>query len=158
MKSLITNLIDFFYPPFRKVMPIQTFRYAACGGANVMLDIVLYFLSFHFIFNEEVFDLGFIAFEPYVASFLFSFTITFPMGFLLSKYIVWTESNIRGRIQLLRYFMLVISNIFLNYIFLKLFIEYMNFFPTVAKIFTTGILIVFSYITNKYFTFKVISE
>ncbi len=155
MKEKITAFIDFFYPLFKRIMPIQTFRYAACGGANVALDITLYFLSYHFLFHAEVVNLGFLAFEPYVAAFMFSFGITFPTGFLLSKYIVWTSSNLKGRIQFLRYFMLVVTNIILNYLFLKVFIEYFYFYPTVAKIVTTGILIVFSYLSNKHFTFKV---
>ncbi|HCL82631.1 MAG TPA: phenylalanine 4-monooxygenase, partial [Chitinophagaceae bacterium] len=36
-KKEIIALIDFFYPPFRKFISLQTFRYAACGGANTIL-------------------------------------------------------------------------------------------------------------------------
>jgi putative flippase GtrA len=155
MKEQITAFIDFFHPLFRRIMPIQTFRYAACGGMNVALDITLYFLSYHYIFNAEVVSFGFVSFEPYVAAFLFSFCITFPTGFLLSKYIVWTRSNLKGRIQFLRYFMLVVTNVILNYLFLKVFIEFFDFFPTIAKVATTVILVIISYLTNKHFTFKV---
>src|SRR5690606_12750526 len=31
MKQLILNILAFFYQPFAKVMPFQTFRYLACG-------------------------------------------------------------------------------------------------------------------------------
>jgi putative flippase GtrA len=44
--------------------------------------------------------------------------------------------------------------IYLNYIFIKLFVEHFHFYPTVSKIFTTIIVVSFSYFTQKHFTFK----
>lgn len=154
MKEKIIAFIDFFYPVFKRIMPLQTYRYAVCGGSNMVLDLILYYLSYHFILKEEVLDLGFIAFEPYIAAFLIAFVITFPTGFLMSKYIVWTSSNLRGRVQLFRYFLLVMTNFFLNYFFLKLFIEYFGFYPTVAKLLTIVLVVAYSYISQKHFTFK----
>jgi hypothetical protein len=54
MKKLIENTIDFFYPPFQKVMNKLTFRYAACGAANTTLDIFLFFISYNFIFKKQL--------------------------------------------------------------------------------------------------------
>ena len=136
-------------------MPLQTFRYAACGGGNVVLDICLYFISYNFIFKKQVVDLGFIAFKPHIAALLVSLFITIPVGFLLSKYVVWTESIIKGRIQLFRYLVIVATNILLNYFFIKLFVERFHFFPTIAKIVTTAIVIIFSYLSQKHYTFNV---
>ena len=136
-------------------MPLQTFRYAACGGGNVVLDICLYFISYNFIFKKQVVDLGFIAFKPHIAALLVSLFITIPVGFLLSKYVVWTESIIKGRIQLFRYLVIVATNILLNYFFIKLFVERFHFFPTIAKIVTTAIVIIFSYLSQKHYTFRV---
>ncbi len=136
-------------------MPIHTFRYAACGGSNVVLDISLFFFLYHFVFHKQIVDLGFIAFQPHIAAFLFSFCITFPVGFLMSKYIVWTGSNIKGRIQLFRYFVIVMMNLFFNYFLIKLFVEYFGVFPTIAKIMTTVIVVIFSYLSQKHYTFRV---
>lgn len=122
----------------------------------MFMDLLLYFVAFNFIFKKEVVQLTpSIAFEPYIAAFLFSFIITFPTGFLLSKYVVWTESNIRGRIQLFRYFLLVLMNLLLNYALLKIFVEVFHIFPTVSKFLTIVIVVTFSYLTQKHFTFKV---
>lgn len=153
-KKLIVGFIDFFYPPFRRFMPLQTFRYAACGGANSFLDIFIYFISYNFILHKQVLDLGFFAMKPHIAAFLISFCVSFPTGFLLMRNIVFTESTLHGRVQLFRYFLLVGICIFLNYLFLKLFVEQMHIYPTIAKIFTTIIVVLFSYLTQKNFTFK----
>jgi putative flippase GtrA len=50
--------------------------------------------------------------------------------------------------------LLVLVCIYLNYIFIKLFVEHFHFYPTVSKIFTTIIVVSFSYFTQKHFTFK----
>lgn len=148
--------MDFFYPIFKPFLSRQNYYYAAVGGSNMVLDLILYFISYNFIFKKEVLQITEkIAFEPYIAAFIFAFIFTFPLGFALSKYIVWSESNIRGRIQLFRYFLLVLSNIFLNYILLKFFVEICHFYPTVSKLLTIIIVVTFSYLTQKHFTFRV---
>jgi putative flippase GtrA len=155
LKNPILRFTDFFYPPFKRWMPLQTFRYAACGGANVALDITLFFIFYNFIFYKKIVSLGFIAFQPHIASFLCSFLITFPIGFLLSKYIVWSSSTLKGHIQLFRYFVIVMMNLLMNYFFIKVLVEYFYFYPTIAKLITTLIVVTFSYISQKYYTFKV---
>ena len=155
MRNQITSIIDFFYPPFRRLMPLQTFRYAACGGGNVILDIALYFVSYNYIFKKQDFYLGIFAFKPHIAALLVSMTITIPVGFLLSKYVVWTTSTIRGHVQLFRYLVIVTTNILLNYVFIKLFVEELHLYPTIAKVITTALVIIFSYISQKHYTFKV---
>jgi hypothetical protein len=67
-------------------------------------------------------------------------------------------SILRGRIQLFRYFLLVVVCVYLNYIFIKLFVEYFSIYPTISKILTTVIVVSFSYFTQKYFTFKTGSD
>ena len=155
LRQAITSIIDLFYPPFQRIMPIHSFRYAACGGANVCLDIALYFICYNFILHKEVVQLGFIAFQPHIAAFLLSFIVTFPVGFLLSKYVVWIDSVVLWHIQLFRYFVIVLINLLLNYIFIKIFVEYFHIFPTISKLLTTVIVVSFSYLSQKHFTFKV---
>lgn len=155
LKKAILSFIDFFYPLFKKVMPLHTFRYAACGGMNVFLDITLYFILYNFVLEKQVLQFGVIAFQPHIAAFLLSFFVTFPVGFLLSKYIVWTNSMVLWHIQLFRYFLIVLINIFLNYIFIKLFVEYLHIYPTISKILITIIVVTFSYLSQKHFSFKV---
>ena len=133
IKYPILLLIDFFYPPFKKWIPLQTFRYAACGGANVALDITLFFIFYNFVFHKQIVQLGFIAFQPHIASFLLSFLFTFPTGFLLSKYIVWSGSTLKGHVQLFRYFVIVLMNLLMNYFFIKLLVEYFFIYPTFIK-------------------------
>jgi len=158
MRNLILQVIDFFHRPFAKLIPLQTFRYLACGGGNTALDIVLYFIMYNFVLHQQMVHLPFVTITPHIAALFMSLAITFPTGFLLSKYVVFSESNLRGRTQLFRYFMLVSACILLNYVFMKLFVEHLHIYPTISKIFTTFFVVCFSYLTQKKFTFKVKPE
>jgi putative flippase GtrA len=155
LKDSIRDSIDYFHPPFRKLMPLQTFRYAACGGANTLLDIVLYYLSYNFLLKKQILYTPVGAISPYIAAFLIAFCVSFPTGFYLNRHVVFPGSTLRGRVQLWRYFLLVLVCIVLNYVFIKLFVEQFHIYPTIAKILTTVIVISFSYLTQKYFTFKI---
>jgi putative flippase GtrA len=82
------------------------------------------------------------------------FPITFLTGFLLAKYVTFTSSVLCGKVQLFRYGLTVLGAIFLNYICLKFFVEYARFYALTSKILTTIIVVAFSYISQRYFSFK----
>ena len=136
-------------------MPLQTYRYAACGGANTVLDIVFFSIFENRFKPYGVMHFGFVAVSPHIAAMIAAFCITFPIGFYYSRYLVFSESNLRGRVQLIRYFSMVMACIALNYMFLKVFIEQLHLHPIVAKIITTVFVVTFSYLSQKHFTFKV---
>lgn len=154
VRRLINSVINFFYSPFKPFIPIETFRYAVTGGGNLVLDIILYYVFFHYVLFEHDLDLGFIVISPHIAAFLLVFPITFSTGFLLAKYITFTQSQLRGKKQLVRYGLTVFGSIILNYLLLKLFVDKLDFYPTPSKVITTGISIIYSYVAQKFFTFK----
>jgi putative flippase GtrA len=136
-------------------MPLQTFRYASCGGANTVLGFIIYSISYTFLFHKQVVDLGFYAFEPHIASLILSFAVNFPVGFILMKYVVFVDSTIQGRVQLFRYFFVFISNLILNYILLKIMVEKLHVNAILAQIISTAVVITISYLLQRHFTFKV---
>ncbi|HET6556952.1 MAG TPA: GtrA family protein [Prolixibacteraceae bacterium] len=153
-RDLIIQVIDIFYTPFRTFIPIQTFRYAATGGFNTVLDICLYFICYNYILDKKVVDMGIVSISPHIFAFLMVFPITFFTGFLLAKYITFSASEIRGRTQLMRYMLSVSGSIFLNYFFIKVLVEFGGLWPTLSKIITTVIVIIYSYFVQKFYTFK----
>jgi putative flippase GtrA len=154
IRLVIISVIDYFYTPFRKFIPLETFRYAATGGFNTALDIALYFICYNFVVDKQVLDLGIVSISPHIAAFLIVFPITFFTGFLFAKFITFTNSPVQGRTQLIRYLISVSGSIFLNYVFLKFLVEFASLWPTMAKVITTGIVVIYSYFAQKFFTFK----
>ena len=158
ISQIILKLIDWVYPVFQKLMSLKTFRYAACGGANTVLDIFLFFVSYNYILHKEIFHVGSLSISPHIASFIISFCITFPIGFYLSRYVVFQETSVPKRKQLMKYFFVVFGCIILKYIFLKLFVDYFGWYPTIAKIITTFFVVIFSYTSQKNFTFRSVAS
>ena len=154
VRDSIIRITDWFYFPFLRFIAIEVFRYAATGGANTMFDIFLYFIFYHFVLHMQIVDLGFVAISPHIAAFLMVFPITFTTGFLLAKYVTFTASELRGHIQLFRYGVSVTGSILLNYLFLKLFVEAAGMYATLSKVITTLIVIAYSYVVQRYFSFK----
>ena len=136
-------------------MSIQTFRYAASGGINTVLGLAVYFITFKFILKEQDLHFGFYAFKSHVAALFIAFCFSFPFGFFLMKYVVFNDSKMKGRIQLFRYFMVYLFNLALNYLLLKIFVENFHFYAPLAQVLTTAIIIVFSYLAQRHFTFKI---
>ena len=135
-------------------MPEQTFRYAVCGGSNTVLGLLVYFISYQYIFEKENFDFGFFAFKPHIAALFVAFCINFVVGFLLMKFVVFVDSNLRGRIQLVRYFLSFAFNLVLNYLLLKLFVELLFMNALLSQFITTCIVVTISYLSQKHFSFK----
>jgi putative flippase GtrA len=154
-RDFIISIVDWFYFPFvRKFIPLEIFRYAVTGGANTTLDILLYFIFYRYILEMQVLHFGFFAISPHIAAFLIVFPITFSTGFLLAKYVTFTASELRGKVQLLRYGVTVAGAVLLNYIFLKFFVEYARFYATFSKVLTTAIVVIYSYILQRYYSFQ----
>lgn len=154
LRDLILGWIDLFYPPFRRLMPLQTFRYAACGGANTLLDIVLFYIFVQYVFHQQVQHVGSVVISAHIASFLAAFIFTFPTGFFFSRYVVWQQTTMRKRVQLTRYFLIVLFCMVLNYVFLKLFVDIMGWWPTISKAATTFFVIAFSYLAQRNYSFR----
>jgi putative flippase GtrA len=150
----IQRIVDFTYPLFRKMMPLQLYRYGVCGGVNMVFDWALFFLIYNFVLQHRFIYLGFTTLSPHIASLIITFPITTFSGFLLQKYVTFTASGLRGRTQLLRYIMIVLVNLLINYVGLKLFVEVLHFYPTPSKMILTIVTVICSYIGQKKFTFK----
>ncbi len=136
-------------------MPLQTFRYAASGGGNMLLGFLVYSLGYTHLFKEQPLLLPFYAFKPHSASLLLSFCITFPVGFFMSKFVVFSDSDIRGRVQLVRYLVVCLFNLVLNYLLLKLLVERFALFPVLAQVITVSLVVSFSYLAQRNFSFKI---
>lgn len=154
IRDAIIRIIDWFYFPFLHFIPREVFRYAVTGGLNTLFDLTLYFVFYRFILDKQIVDLGFLHISAYIAAFMMVFPITFLTGFVLAKYVTFNASELRGRIQLFRYGLTVSGAILLNYIFLKLFVEYFGWYATFSKGVTTIIVVIYSYISQRYFSFK----
>ena len=143
--------ILFSFPPVYTHWNFQVWINRGCQY-SVRYFTLLYFLSICSITPDNRF--GNYCNKSAYCCLLLVFPITFCTGFMLAKYVTFTTSELHGRVQLFRYWVIVVASVFLNYLFLKFFVEYMEMEAVVAKIFTTIFVVCFSYISQRHFSFK----
>lgn len=148
-------IIDFFYPPFRRYMSLQFFRYGVTGALNLLFDWVLYFAIYNFVLEHEMLRLGFVTLSSHIATFVIKFPIVLVSGFLLQKYVTFSHSELRGRVQLFRYLVVFFINLLINYVGLKLFVDLFHFYPTPSNMLISVVTIAVSYFSQKHYTFRV---
>lgn len=154
IRRYIVNFIDLLYKPFKKIIPLQTFKYAVCGGSNTALDICLFTINYNFVFKKHDVHIGQLTMSPYVASLILAFSISFTTGFYLNRYIVFQKSGLTRKRQLVRFITVNFICILLNYVLLKIFVEDLGIYPTPSKIIATMFVVIFSYFSQTYFFFN----
>jgi putative flippase GtrA len=154
MIKIIVRFIDTFYFIFQKFMPLKTYRYAVCGGSNLLFDTVLYFVFYNFIFSKQNVNMYFFVLSPHIASLFFVFPITFVTGFLLNRYITFQHSNLLPRVQFFRYLIVGLGAIIISYIAMKFLVDYLKLYPTPSRFITIIITVIYGYILQNRFSFK----
>mgnify|MGYP003623431263 FL=1 len=99
-------------------------------------------------------DLGFFVLSAHVAIQMIVFPVILATGFMLNRYIAFRNSPLKGRTQLMRYILSTLGSWAVNVVFLKLFVDVLHIWATPSFIMATLIVIVYSYLMQKYFTFR----
>ncbi|MBO7314378.1 MAG: GtrA family protein [Alistipes sp.] len=155
IQQLLIRLVDWLYiTPFKRLVSRDIFAYGLCGGANMALDTLWYFVIYHYIVAERFIDLGVVVVSPHIASLIVVFPITFFTGFWLNRNVAFRATEYKTRGQLIRYALSVLGSIALNYLCMKLFVEHLYIWPTPSKMLTTAVSVVYSFLAAKYFTFR----
>ena len=152
--QVLINIVNAFYiKPIERIVSRNTFAYGFCGGLNMTLDIIWYYLIYHYVVAEQYIYIGNQCISPHIASLCIVFPITFFTGFWLNRHVAFRVSHLASRKQLLRYALSVAGSIVINYVCMKLFVEVFMFWPTPSKMLTTIVSVVYSYLVARYYTF-----
>ncbi|MBO7300779.1 MAG: GtrA family protein [Tidjanibacter sp.] len=155
IQEKITKVIDFFYvKPLRRFVPLQTFRYAMCGGANLVLNWLVYALLYDVVLGFDYLNVGIGYVSRHIAALAITFPITLITGYLLQSRISFAGSPLGDRVSGVRYLITTLGSLAINYACLKLFVEVCDVYAPVAQIVTSLITIIYSYLLQKFWTFK----
>lgn len=152
-KVLISVIDRLYVKPIRVVVSRDIFGYSFCGALNMSLDILWYFLIYHFIVAERFIDLGIVVISPHIATLFVVFPITFLTGFWLNRNVAFRVAEYKSRGQLVRYALSVVGSIVINYVCMKIFVDALHIWPTPSKLITTAVSVIYSYLAARYFTF-----
>ena len=158
MRRIIITILDVFYPLVNRFIPKETYYYAACGGGNLVLSWLLFFVFYQYLFAKRIFqfDLANLHYiiSAYTLSSMLCFILAFLLGFYLNKFVVFTQSNLGAATQFIRYSMSAVLTWIGNYLLLKTFIEGFGFFPSIANVLSSAAMVVVAYLIQRNFTFK----
>ena len=154
--KLIHSFLDFFYPLFKRFFDRTTYYYAVCGASNLVLSWFLFFIFYNYLFKKKNLGLPLLNYtlSAYTFTAFLCFIISFSIGFTLLKYVVFTKSQLKGTTQLFRYATSAAITGFTSWILLKLLIESLDLFPSIANIVSSCIVLVISYLLQRKFSFR----
>ena len=154
IEKVLISVIDRLYvKPISVLASREIFGYGFCGALNMSLDIVWYFLIYHFIVAERFIDLGIVVISPHIATLFVVFPITFFTGFWLNRNVAFRVAEYKSRGQLVRYALSLVGSIVINYVCMKIFVDALHIWPTPSKLITTAVSVIYSYLAARYFTF-----
>ena len=157
IRHFIVGIIDFFHKPFTRFIPTQTFRYLVCGGTNTLMGMVCFSVIYNFVLHgHDITILTALPITARVATLFMTFCVNVPFGFVLSSYIVFPESQINTKVQFVRYTGAAISFIVIAYLLTKFFAFAIPLVRAdIANIFVSMITAVLSYLSQRFYTFKI---
>lgn len=139
----------------KKAYRSKAIRYIVSGGTATVVDVFSFFVIYNYILNKEHLHLSHIIIGAHIVSLCASFTLGLITNFLITKYFVFNESNLRGREQFVRYILVAAITFVGNYFMMKLLVDVFNVWPTLARLFAVGSIALLSFRLHKVFTFKV---
>ena len=152
-KRLI-NIVDALYiKPLHGLVSRNLFGYGLCGAVNMSLDILWYYLVYHYLVCERFIDMGVVVMSPHILSLFIVFPITFFTGFWLNRNVAFRTTTTSTNKQLIIYTLTVVGSILINYACMKLFVEVCSIWPTPSKMLTTAVSVCYSYLMARYITF-----
>lgn len=151
----IGNVIDFFYPPFKRYFSLQFFRYGVTGALNLVFSWFSYFFIFQVIIQKRLVNLGVVTLSGHTATLGINFVLILLTGFFLQKYVTFTASELKGRKQLIRYAEVGVFNLLLSYAGLKFLVDVLGVFPSIANVIISVLVTVISYFLQTKYTFRI---
>jgi len=119
------------------------------------LDVIMFYICYNLILCRQPVHIGGWTILSHTAALWMPFPVSFTLSFLLSRFVVFSDTNLKKTTSLFRYILLVVACIILNTVLLKFFVELVHLDATVSKILCTIFIAGFSYVTQRYFTFRV---
>jgi putative flippase GtrA len=139
----------------KKVLNLKVVRYFFTAVTATVVDVSMYFVAYNFILHKkDISYSGFTITAP-TLSLMISFCFGLTTNFILTRLLVFTNSDLRLRHQFLRYSMVAFLMLILNYILMTILIRNFQWYPTLSRA-TAAVSVGFiSFIVHKTFSFRV---
>ena len=132
----------------------QVARFILSAGMGFLVDIAAFYLFYHNLFTRKDYHFLSIRITNSTLSLAVSFSLGVIVNFMITKYLVFTESQTSALKQFLRFAAVATVGFFANLGVIELFIHQFNMYPPVARPLAALSLFFASYFVHKFFSFS----
>lgn len=139
---------------WQRLLKNQVIRFVLSAGVGFAVDIFTYYLLYdHFFIGKKYNVLG-LGVSRYVLSLAISFFLGVLVNFLITKFLVFSESTLAPRKQFFRFISVAILGFFANLGILAILVKQLNIDPPVARPAAALSLFFASFFVHKLFSFN----
>ena len=132
----------------------QVFRFVFSAGVGFLVDISAFYLLYHNLLSQHTYQVFSFTVRNFSLSLAISFFLGVIVNFLITKFLVFHESQSRSSKQFIRFVAVAIIGFFANLTVVKLLIQEMDVYPPYARVMAALSLFFVSYFIHKVFSFS----
>ena len=137
-----------------KIFENQIFRFVISAGAGFLVDVSAFYLFYHNLLTRHTYQIFSITVRNSTLSLAISFCMGVIVNFLITRYMVFTESKLSFHKQFIRFASVAGIGFFANLTVIKILIQVFGIYPPVARIGAALSLFFASYFIHKVFSFS----
>ncbi|MDB5151367.1 MAG: GtrA family protein [Mucilaginibacter sp.] len=137
-----------------KLVKNQVFRFVLSAGTGALVDVSAFYLFYHNLLVQHTYHVFSFAVRNSTISLAISFFMGVVVNFLITRYLVFTESKSKPSKQFIRFIAVAIIGFMANLTIVKIMIQEFDVYPPVARIIAILSLFFASYFIHKVFSFS----
>ncbi len=136
-----------------KKLKKQFFKYLIAAGSGMSVDLIAYTLLYHYIL-----------FHLHLPSFIISFGLGLITNFMVSKFFVFSDSELKTQTQFKRFFLISVVVFFANFGFMQILyaqlpkisetIPKIPFYGGFVRLIAGGTIAIISFLSHKFLSFE----
>jgi len=132
----------------------QVFRFVFSAGVGFLVDISAFYLLYHNLLSQHTYRVFSFTVRNFSLSLAISFFLGVVVNFLITKFLVFHESQTKSSKQFMRFVLVAIIGFFANLTVVKFLIQDMDVYPPYARVIAALSLFFASYFIHKVFSFS----
>lgn len=137
-----------------KLLNNQVFRFVISAGTGFLVDVSAFYLFYHNLLVRHTYQIFSLTVRNSTLSLALSFFMGVIVNFLITRYMVFTESKLSAYKQFVRFASVACLGFLANLAIIKILIQDFGIYPPVARIGAALSLFFASFFVHKAFSFS----
>lgn len=142
------------HPVWKRLLKNQIVRFILSAGVGFAVDITAYYILYHYTFTSKSYAVFNVSVTRYIISLALSFFMGVLVNFVITKFLVFSESKLSPWKQFFRFTGVAILGFFANLGAITVLIRYFSLDPPIARPAAALSLFFASFFVHKLFSFN----